>query len=253
MIAALSSALIERGNVPALINVGHAADDVSKATRQLLHYRAEATVFLSGSPPESLVEATRRNGQPLIVFNRAEVDLDSVRCDDRGGVRQAFEVLRATGASRFGVVNRENPSPSLLTREEAFAELVAAEGAELTIARGEHSEYAGGQQAARRLLADGEPPEAIFCVNDSMALGALDHLRGAGVRVPDDISVVGFDDLPMSAWAPYRLTTVRQDPGRIAREVIALLDRRAANPNSPPMSVRFPVDLVVRETVRGLG
>jgi DNA-binding LacI/PurR family transcriptional regulator len=252
MIDALSNALIERGNMPALITIGPEADDIANASRQLLRYRAEATVFLSGSPPESLVELTRRNGQTLILINRAETDLDSVRCDDRGGVRQAFDALRASGASRFGVINAAHPSPSLSTRERAFAEFAAAEGVDLRIARAGRSDYQGGQEAARQLLVEGAHPEAIFCVNDTMAIGALDFLRGAGLGVPDDVSVVGFDDLPMAAWAPYRLTTVRQDPARIAKEVIALLDRRAANHDSPPMAVLFPVELVIRETVRGL-
>lgn len=253
MIAALSSALIERGNVPALIPIGPGPDDLANAARQLLRYRAEATVFLSGSPPESLVEATRRNGQALILINRAETEIDSVRCDDRSGVEQAFAALQSTGAMRFGIVNRAVPSPSLAARERIFAELVAAAGGAVTIARAGHSDHAGGAEAARRLLAEGAAPEAIFCVNDWMAFGALDALRDAGLRVPEDVSVVGFDDLPMAAWAPYRLTTVRQDPERIAQEVVALLDRRAADPDAPPSAVSFPVDLVIRKTVRGLG
>ena len=73
-IGALSRALIARGNVPALIGIGPTAEDVANAARQLLSYRAEATVFLSGSPPASLVELTRRNGQTLILINRAETD-----------------------------------------------------------------------------------------------------------------------------------------------------------------------------------
>ncbi len=252
MIAAISTALIERGNVPALITIGPGAEDIANASRQLLGYRAEATVFLSGSPPDGLVELTRRNGQALILINRAETDIDSVRCDDRDGVRQAFEALRATGASCFGVVNAGSPSPSLLTRELAFGELAAAEGAALEVVRAGHSDYWGGREAASKLLAGGNPPQAVFCVNDAMAIGALDCLRGTGLKVPEDVSVIGFDDLPMAAWAPYRLTTIRQDPVRIAKEVIALLDRRASDPESPPTSVRFPVDLVIRETVRGL-
>jgi DNA-binding LacI/PurR family transcriptional regulator len=83
-----------------------------------------------------------------------------------------------------------------------------------------------------------------------MAFGTLDHLRGTGLRVPDDVSVIGFDDVPIAAWTSYRLTTLRQDPQRIAREVISILDRRLADPDSPPISVYFPVELVVRETVR---
>ncbi len=72
---------------------------------------------------------TRRNGQTLILINRAETGLDSIRCDDRDGARQAFEALRGTGASRFAVVTMADPSPSLLARERAFARFVAESGA----------------------------------------------------------------------------------------------------------------------------
>ncbi|SDA99803.1 LacI family DNA-binding transcriptional regulator [Sinorhizobium sp. NFACC03] len=250
MIAALSLALIKRSNVPAIISIGPTADEVANASRQLLRYRAEATVFLSGSPPASLVELTRRNGQPLVLINRAETGLDSVHCDDRDGAQQAFEALRMARASRFAVVSRANPSPSLSAREHAFGEFAAASGFEVRVVRAGCADYDGGQKAARQLLASGAAPDAIFCVNDLMAFGTLDHLRGAGLRVPDDVSVIGFDDVPSAAWSSYRLTTLRQDPRRIALEVISVLDRRLADPDSPPISVHFPVELVVRETVR---
>ena len=252
MIAALSCALIERGNVPALISIGPTAADIANASWQLLRYRAEATIFLSGSPPASLVELTRRNGQTLILVNRAETDIDSVRCDDRGGTKAAFEALHATGASRFGVVNMTRPSPSLLAREQAFVAFAAARGVTAMVVRAGHSDYAGGQAAAHRLLAGGRLPDAVFCVNDLMALGALDLLRGAGLKVPDDVSIIGFDDVPMAGWGAYQLTTLRQDPARIASEVLAILDRRNAEPDLPSMSVCFPADLVIRATVRGL-
>jgi len=250
-IAALSRALSERGNLPALVSVGPTAGEVANAARQLLRYRAEATVFLSGSPPAALVDLTRRNGQTLVLINRAEPDVDSVRCDDGGGARLAFEALRAAGATRLAVINMADPSPSLLAREQAFAACAAARDLALAVVRAGHSDYEGGQEAARRLLVQGLHPDAVFCVNDLMAFGALDHLRGAGLRVPDDVSVIGFDDVPMAGWAAYRLTTLRQDPARIAREVIANLDRRSADPHLPPLSVIVPVELVVRGTVRG--
>jgi DNA-binding LacI/PurR family transcriptional regulator len=251
MIAALSRALIARGNVPAVIDIGSMINDLADASRRLLRHRAEATIFLSGTPPESLVELTRRNGQPLILINRAETDLDSVRCDDRGGAKQAFQALRASGASSFAVINMAHPSPSLLAREQEFSRLALLAGYAPRIVRAGHSDYGGGKQAACDLLAAGsDVPAALFCVNDLMAFGAIDVVRGKGLRVPEDVSIIGFDDLPMAAWTPYRLTTLRQDPRRIASEVVALLDRRASKPDAPAMAVRFPVDLVVRETVR---
>ena len=250
MISALSYALIERSNVPAIINIGPTSEDVANASRQLLRYRAEATIFLSGSPPASLVEVTRRHGQPLRLVNRAGTGLDSVHCDDRDGAQQAFEALRMAGASRFAVINRANPSPSLSAREHAFVEFAAASRFETKIVRVGRADYGGGKEAARQLLASGPAPDAVFCVNDLMAFGTLDHIRGAGLRVPDDVSVIGFDDVPVAAWSSYRLTTLRQDPRRIAREVVSILDRRLADPDLPPISVYFPVELVVRETVR---
>jgi DNA-binding LacI/PurR family transcriptional regulator len=252
MIAALSCALIERGNVPAIINLGSTVDDVAHASRQLLRYRAEAMIFLSDSPPNSLVELTRCNGQTLVLVNRAETELDSVRCDDRGGAEQAFAALAMTGASHFAVINAGDPSSSLLARECAFACHAAERGASASIARAGRATYEGGQDAARLLLAAGTPPEAVFCVNDLMAFGAMDHIRRAGFRVPEDVSIVGFDDVAMAAWAPYRLTTLRQAPDRIAKEVVAILDRRTREPDLPPISISFPVDLVVRGTVQGL-
>lgn len=252
MIAALSRALIDRGNVPAVISIGRTPEDLANASRQLLRYRAEATVFLSGSPPEGLVDMTRRNGQTLILINRGETDLDSVRCDDFGGARTAFDALRQAGASSFALVNRPNPSPSLLAREHAFGRFASECGVDLTIMRFGPSDYEGGREAVRRMLAEGRVAEAVFCVNDLMAFGVLDQLREAGIGVPAEVSVIGFDDVPMAAWTAYRLTTLRQDPDRIANAVIAVLDRREADPQLSPMSIRIPVDLVVRQTVRGL-
>ena len=250
LVAAISHALIERSNVPVIISIGSTADDVANASRQLLRYRAEATVFLSGSPPVSLVELTRRNGQPLIVVNRAETGLDSVHCDDRDGAQQAFEALRLAGGSLFAVVNRANPCLSLAAREHAFAEFATASGFETKIVRASRADYDGGKEAARQLLACGPIPDAVFCVNDLMAFGTLDYIRGAGLYVPNDVSVIGFDDVPMAAWSSYGLTTLRQDPQRIARDVISILDRRLAEPDSPPISVHFPVELVIRETIK---
>lgn len=253
MIAALSRALIERGNVPAVISVGPTSDDSASASRQLLRYRAEATVFLSGSPPTSLIELTRRNRQPLILINRAEPDIDGVRCDNRGGARLAFKALKRSGASRFAMINTVKPSPSFAARETAFKEIAARHHMKITVTRGGRSDYDGGAEAARALLAKGIPPDAVFCGNDLMAFGAIDCFRAAGFDIPRDISIIGFDDVPMAAWETYRLTTVRQDPERIAREVIAILDQRRADPDRPPVSVTFPVDLVLRDSVKRPG
>jgi DNA-binding LacI/PurR family transcriptional regulator len=151
------------------------------------------------------------------------------------------------------MINTVRPSPSFAARESAFVKIAKAEGIAVILGRGRRSDYEGGCEAARQLLASGQPPDAVFCGSDLMAFGAIDHFRSAGLSVPHDISVVGFDDVGIAAWGAYNLTTLRQDPERIAKEVIAILDRRAADPELPPISVTFPVDLVIRRTVKVAG
>lgn len=80
-----------------------------------------------------------------------------------------------------------------------------------------------GRVAARRLLARADPPDAIFCASDIIALGDRDAAREAAIRVPDDLALVGFDDIPMAAWSPYDPTTIRQPVDRMIAATLALL------------------------------
>jgi LacI family transcriptional regulator len=101
----------------------------------------------------------------------------------------------------------------------------------------------------RSLLALPDPPTAVFAINDLMAIGALEAARAAGLRVPEDVAVVGFDNIPATSWVRPRLTTVAQFPadmGRILTE--ALFERIAGTETGPGRSFAVPCKLVVRES-----
>ncbi|TKA95606.1 transcriptional regulator, partial [Cereibacter changlensis] len=109
-----------------------------------------------------------------------------------------------------------------------------------------------GRQAAEALLAAADPPDALFCVNDLMAFGALDVARRRGIDVPGALQVIGFDDIPEAAWEAYRLTSFRQDPALMAEKALELLARRREAPELAPMTLRLAADLVCRGTTRPL-
>jgi DNA-binding LacI/PurR family transcriptional regulator len=95
--------------------------------------------------------------------------------------------------------------------------------------------------------------DGAFCVTDLIALGFLDAARlDRGRRVPDDLSVIGFDDIPQAAWSAYRLTTFRQPVRMLTDQVMQVIRQRAAMPESPRAVFTLPATLVVRRTVRGL-
>ncbi|TFF27214.1 LacI family DNA-binding transcriptional regulator [Jiella endophytica] len=246
LVAALSKALIARGSLPVLLNTGDTDVEMQATQNMLLGYRAEATIVLSGSPPRTILEGARRTGQPLVLIGRSEPGTDSLLADNATAAETAAQRLIARGARRIALLGAQIATQTIVEREQAFLAAIRRLGAEPRIVRGADADYAGGETASRELLGDGEPPDAVFCVNDLLAMGLIDNARCAGWRVPEDMAVIGFDDLPEASRAPYRLTTFFQDPAKVAARAIELLDRRQADPDAPPALVRLPVELVAR-------
>lgn len=251
LVAALSRALIRRGNIPFLINTGSSEAETAAAQAALFGYRAEATIILSGSPPASFVELARQNGQPVVMLGRSEPDCDHVRIDNVGAAQKAATLFVQRGFKRLALAGSASGTPSIVERECAFIEQAQRLGATVTIARGVDSDYGGGQEAAARLLGQSTRPQAIFCVNDLIALGLIDAARSRyGLDVPSDLSVIGFDDIPEASWDAYRLTTFRQDPDEMAARAVAQLDRRLGNPAASPSTVQLEPVLILRHSVR---
>ena len=235
--------------MPFVINTGSTEAEVKAAEAALFGYRAEATIILSGSPPASFVELARRNGQPLVMIGRSEPDCDHVRIDNAGAATAAAELFVARGMRRLGLAGSASGTPSLVEREQAFAEAAQRLGARVVRARGGDSDYAGGAAAAAALLDRPDRPEAVFCVNDLIAIGLLDAARHRfGLAIPGDLSVVGFDDIPEAAWISHGLSTFRQDPEEIAAAAVAHLDRRLANPSAPPSTARLDAVFIERQS-----
>jgi len=110
---------------------------------------------------------------------------------------------------------------------------------------------ADGAAAMRRLLDLPEPPDAVFCFNDLMALGALREAHERGVRVPGDLAVVGWDDIEDGRYSTPTLTTISPDKQTIASEAVELLAARLASGSEPPHEVTAPFTLAVRESTAG--
>lgn len=124
-----------------------------------------------------------------------------------------------------------------------------AQGAkqQLTVVRGDFS-IDSGIAAATQLLARENPPTAVFCFNDEMAIGVMHHARQCGLSVPDDLSVVGFDDISFSRYWVPALTTVSQPMRDIGRETVRLLLEILRDGSSKPASVTLPHKLIIRSS-----
>jgi LacI family transcriptional regulator len=205
--------LTQRGGYHVLVSSSHADKGEVEAALRAMRGRVDGLVLMSPDIDAPALVANIPDALPVVLLNCA-VDgdeYDSIMIDNVGGAFAMTQHLLALGHRRIAFIRggeRNHDAGERLRGYRAALEGAGVEQhAELEVA-GDFTE-AAGSRAAKTLLAGDRRPTAIFAGNDSMAFGAMSALRDAGVRVPDDVSVAGFDDIPIAAYMSPPLTTVR--------------------------------------------
>jgi len=222
---------------------------------KLASYRVDAIV---SALPVLSKEAARAFAQvriPAISFNTPVKSrwVTSVCSDSAGGASAVADLLVKRGAKTFGFIAGAEGSHASDERLRGYKTRLRERGfTRVSIATGDFL-YEGGFNAVLRLNERGAFPEALFCANDLMAIGALDALRKRlHLRVPEDVLVVGFDDVPEASWGAYDLTTVVQDGPRMVAEAMSVLQSMMSSSGSAGGILRVvPGKLIERSTTLG--
>lgn len=196
---------------------------------------------------------------PVITIDhhREHAEFPSIAADSYGGARSAMQHLAELGHRRIAFITGEEQLGSAQDRHRAYDDAVAIHRLEsdpALVLRGDHTAR-GGREAAQKLIKMKVLPTAVFASNDLSAIGAMSALQAAGLRVPDDISIIGFDDLPAASQVHPALTTVRQPIAEMGRAAVNTLLASIAGLEVATPQVTLPTELVVREStaaMRGL-
>lgn len=245
---ALSTRLQQAGKVTLIINTRSADADAPEALRQSLYYRADATVILSGQPDDALVKLCLDNGQHVIVVNREPSlpGVDSLVLDNHQAANQACQLLVNAGCRHLGLVTSSRNTPSLASRARAFNAEAERHGIAVSSFCHGDSDYQSGAKAARQLLVESPEIDGVFCVTDLLACGFLDVARHEFDRkVPDDLCVIGFDNIEQATWHSYQLTTFAQQLDDIAEAIVQRLTHASSS------TTLFTPRLIRRQTLRG--
>ena len=237
-----------------LLNAANAERDMGALIERVLEYRVCAIVVMNGTPPSRIVKECLGNGVPVILVNKPMPGfaVDTVVTDHAAGGRAAAEQLLAAGCRRLAVVSSGARTASLRGASKRSAIGQQRRACPFAFGRKGPPTIRPGREAALAMLAE-EAIDGAFCVTDLIALGFLDAARlDRGRLVPDDLSVIGFDDIPQAAWSAYQLTTFRQPVRMLTDQVMHVIRQRAETPESPHAVFTLPASLVVRKTVRGL-
>ena len=242
----------ERDVLVVLCATDATAEREASYARLLRSQRLDGVIYLSGTgvSPASLVTLAAQHAVVFVDERIVGLDVPFVGADNRRGAREAAAHVIERGHERLAIV--AGP-PALWTSEHRIAgyrEALAAARRDpdtVPVAVGDYRQLSG-YEAAERLLSRPDRPTAFLCANDLMAIGVMAHCRDRGLRVPEDVSVVGFDDVPLAELLTPPLTTVRQPARDMGRRAAELLLARVAG-EDPEADVLLPASLQVRGSV----
>ncbi|MDP9846450.1 LacI family DNA-binding transcriptional regulator [Streptosporangium lutulentum] len=247
---AVEDAARKAGYTVIIGNADERAEEQDHYVRTLLEQRVDGLLICPTAEVTPLVEEVARAGGPLVFLDRTlpGVDVPSVRVDGTDAIKELVGHLRKLGHRRIAFISGPARLSTGRERTDAFLVATAEHGLEIRPEYIEAGDFqsGSGRTLTARLLDLPEPPEAIFVGDNLMALGALNEIRARGLRIPDDVALASFDDVP---WFPHidpPITAISQPAAELGlRAVQVILDRLAGRPAE---SAVLPAVLVVRQS-----
>jgi DNA-binding LacI/PurR family transcriptional regulator len=248
--------LQERGLRPLLVNLSGGMDQAS-ALEMLRRYSVDGVVLASSTLSPEFAASFRAAGLAVVhSFGRftPKPGVNQVGIDNRAGGRLAAQVLVQRGYRRIGFLGGPKNATSTEDRLSGFMDEAAlTSGVSLSISFASAYSFDAGRAEMQRLLQAGPAAEAYFCGDDVLSIGVLSALTDASLRVPQDVGVLGLNDMEMARWAGINLTTIRQPIPEIIAASIDLVVASIEDPDLAPQARLFDCQLVERGTLRPVG
>ena len=247
MLHVFSETLQRQGRQVLAFTAGADAD-MDAIMMRVLQYQVDGIIVSSARLSMRMTGISHERGIPVVFFNRyvPESEACCVRCDNVAGGRLIADAFLGAGAKTFAMITGDPRATTSQDRVKGFIDRLRDHG--ISRDRIEQAEgfstYSGGASAAIDLFVDRKAPlpDAVFCINDIMALAVLDVMKhSAGLSIPRDVMVAGFDDIPESRRLPYQLTTVRQPLEEMVAETVALLHL-----DQEPQSIETGLDRAIK-------
>jgi DNA-binding LacI/PurR family transcriptional regulator len=247
--------LQDRGLRPLLVNLTEETDP-ARSVRLLRQYSVDAVIVASSTLPDGFARAFHDAGLPVVhAFGRRTegpevhvVGIDNAECG-----RIAARTFRARGYVRVAFLGGPEHATSTRDRLAGFEEeLKCYPEMRHSVSFAGGYTFEAGRTEMQRLLAAGAPAEAYFCGDDVIGVGALSAVRDAGLAVPEEVGLLGLNDMEMAGWANIDLTTIRQPIPDIIAASVDLAVASIDDPARPPEARLFPCAIVERKTLRAL-
>lgn len=255
VIRGFEAAAAQRGLELLLCNTEYQLERMDAAVNKMLSEGVRGVAIMTSTFGEEQCKAFAKRRVPVVLLS---VGPDSPRArrielDFASGMFQAIDHLVSLGHSSFAVISGPIRIGSAATTRDAFISCLNQRGLKPTCVLETDYRAEGGMSAIRSLIQQGSLPGVLLCGNDLIALGALSALQEANIRVPEDVSVVGVDDIIFARLASPPLTTIRVQREELGRRGFEVLDQMRRSSKSPSDVLRIPTELVIRKSTAGPG
>lgn len=240
-------------NYHVLLFTGFMDRDSDPVFDQLMQYRVDGIILASTSLSSELSEECATAGIPVVLFNRTtERDaVSSVTTRNREGGERIAEFLVAGGHESFGYIAGLENSSTNRDRQQGYTEALAAHGfTDIVVETGNYSRL-DAEAAARTMFSRADRPDALFVANDHMAVAVMDVARHEfGLRIPEDLSIIGYDDVGPARWTSYGITSMSQPLKRMVEATVDILMDQIASGDIEAEHRILSGELVVRTSAR---
>ncbi len=248
----LSNALQAKGYHILVFTASNDNDHVARVVEELMDYQVEGIITASVGMSSELTQRCEDARIPIVMFNRGQDggNVSSVTSANLDGGRKVAEFLLACGHQSIAHISGWLGSSTGRDRQLGFTRTLTQAGIASRVMDGMYDRETA-RAATLDLMDRRTPPDAIFVGNDHMAFAVMDCLRAEmGLSVPNDVAVVGYDDVPMAAWGSYDLTTMRQPLNRMVDATIDRLLTQIEDKTAPPRAIEIDGALIQRSSTR---
>ncbi|MFM7332736.1 MAG: LacI family DNA-binding transcriptional regulator [Brachymonas sp.] len=241
---------LQQDGYHSLLFIAQANQPTDELLMQLMQYHVDGIVLLSVALSSGLANDCAEAGIPVVLFNRVAQDVETVStvaCDNFAGGRLAARTLINAGHHRIGYIAGLEDSSTNRDRESGFHTEIASRGLRVFARTVGNYSFEGAQLAARQMFGVAEKPSAVFVANDHMAIAVMDVLRNEfKLRVPQDVAVIGFDNVPQAAWGGYQLSSIEQDAAAMIEATARVMLDQINSETICAQHINLPVRLIER-------
>ncbi|MCM3548304.1 transcriptional regulator [Niallia circulans] len=242
-------ALFEKGYHILFINAENEKINEDEVVK-LIEYNVDGVIITDATPTLNAIERFISNGIPVVLFNRY-VDTkqcSAVYCNNYQAGYDIGQLILNKGFTNIAFVS--GPMNTSTTRDRLIGLKDSLQTTSVSFREESgHYTYEGGYEAALQLT-ESNRPDVIVCGNDIMAFGVIDGVKKRGLRIPEDIAIIGFDDVSMASWPSYALTTWKQPVDEMVNETVALICEEIDSEETQTVRKAIDGQLIIRETFR---